>query len=262
MNEDVVKYYTKIYDEELRLNETCDNRHIVEREVKKKILKDYIAGNEKVLEIGAGTGLYSLYLAGLGCDVSACDIVPKHVKQIKDKSKKLGLKVEALVSDALEIPYKDNSYNLVMLSGPIYHLHGNENKKKAIKEAFRVCKENGIIVVDYLSEIHGFIQHALISSKYLSECTSEEIDLGICKDEVFSYDKKDNIINIMNEVGIKNINIYGTDSITRFIREDINNYTKDELLKWISFIYGISNNQGTIELSEHCLAIGRKVRKR
>lgn len=262
MNKDVVKYYTHVYDEELRLNETCDNRHIVEREVKKKILKNLISGNEKVLEIGAGTGLYSFYLAALGCDVSACDIVPKHVKQIENKSKKLGLKVDVLESDALKIPYENNQYDIVMLAGPIYHLHSTEEKKQAIKEAFRVCKENGIVVIDYLSELHGFIQHTLISSKYLSECTSKELDLGICKDEVFSYDKKENIISIMNQIGINDIDIYGTDSITRFIKEDVNNYTKEELEKWISFIYGMSNNQGTVELSEHCLAIGKKVRKR
>ena len=79
----VCEYYNNIYDEDKRLNNTCDNRHKTEREIKKKIITQYAKGN--ILDCSAGTGLYTLWLAQNNYNVSACDIVPEHVEQIKNK---------------------------------------------------------------------------------------------------------------------------------------------------------------------------------
>lgn len=254
----VISYYTENYDEDYRLGENCDNRHIVEREVKKHILSKYLKKGAKILEIGAGTGLYSISFAKEGYEVNACDIVPKHVKIIKEKAKKLNLKIETTVADALSLPYENEEFDLVLLSGPIYHFSEYNDKEISIKEAARVCKKSGVVVVDYLSEIHGFIQHSLLSAEFLKKSKIEDIMQYNCKDEMFSYDNRNRITNLMNTSGLEEVKVYGTDSITRFIREDINKLDKETLSQWIRFILSISDNEGVTELSEHCIAIGIK----
>ena len=258
MSISVNDYYNKVYDEEKRLNDDCDNRHKVEREVKKRIISSLLKDNSRILEIGAGTGVYCVEFAKLGHIVSACDIVQKHVDIINEKSKINNINIEAKYADALNLPYDSESYDIVLLSGPIYHLHNVEDKIKAIKEALRCLKKGGYIVVDYLSDIHGYIQHVLLSKDFLFQKDSNDFYNNLEIDEIFSYDNKNKIERIMNELGVKQTKFYSTDSITRFIKEDINKLNEIELNKWISFINNISSNENIIDLSEHCLVIGIK----
>ena len=249
---DVISYYEEIYNEELRLNETCDNRHKVEKIVKLNILDDLIVtyGIKSIADIGAGTGLYSIYFAKNGMDVSACDIVPKHVDIIKEKAEKNQLNMEIFVSDALNVKLPSNFYDMVLLAGPIYHLHTKEDKLKALKEAKRIVKKGGIIVVDYLSDIHGYIQHVLLDHEFLTK----ELDFSNI-DDVFSYDNYEKMQSFALQLDLEFIDVFGTDGITRFIREDINQLNEQLLNKWISFIKQISNKKEIIDLSEHCLCV-------
>lgn len=247
----VCDYYTTQYNEDNRLSENCDNRHKVEREVKKKILDTLVKG--KVLDIGAGTGLYSLYLASKGMEVTACDIVPEHIELIKSKANRLGYNVKYSIEDAISLTFSDNSFDTVLLAGPMYHLD-KDKQIEALKEAYRVCKKNGIIIVDYLSEIHGYIQHVLLDKETLMDK-----DLGKVKDNIFYYNTLEEVKNMFKNVGIKYIEAYGTDSITRFIAYNINELDTDHLERWIQFIYENSKTKSIIDLSEHNLIVGTKL---
>lgn len=257
---DVISYYENDYEEDERLGDGCDNRHLVEREVKKQIISDYVNKGDKVLEIGAGTGLYSIYFAKKGAKVTATDLVHKHVDIINRKIENENLDMNAMTSDALHLPFDDEEFDVVLLSGPIYHLSLLEDKNQAISEASRVCKNDGTVVVDYLPKIHGFIQHVLLSNEFLKGMNNEEIEKYDCKDDMFSYDDSATIKDVMNKNYISNVKVYGTDSITRFIKEEINLLKDEDLSKWVVFVKSISDNPGVVELSEHALAIGKKDR--
>lgn len=75
---DVINYY-EAYDEESRL--TRDNARKVEFVVTTEILNKYIVPNHKILELGAGTGAYSIYFSKRGNEVLATDLTPKHIEQ-------------------------------------------------------------------------------------------------------------------------------------------------------------------------------------
>ena len=260
-NMDVNDYYNNVYDEDKRLSDDCDNRHKVEREVKKMILTGLFHDNCSILEIGAGTGLYSIEFAKRGYHVSACDIVQKHVDIIKKKSELNNVAIDVKCADALNLPYESEIFDVVLLAGPIYHLHNVEDKIKAISEALRCCKPGGYIVVDYLSDVHGYIQHVLISKDYLLDKNPNDFYHELSIDEMFSYDNKKKIERIMQELGVNNLKFYSTDSITRFIKSNINALNNEELKQWITFIKNISDNENIVDLGEHCLAIGTKVKK-
>ncbi len=56
----------------------------------------------KILDLGAGTGEYSLYFAEKGYDVTAIELVEKHVNRIKEK-KKPGMNLKVFQGDALDL---------------------------------------------------------------------------------------------------------------------------------------------------------------
>ena len=82
----IVDKYTQ-YDEDKRLNE--DRAHNMEYLTTMRYVQKYLKPGDKILEIGAGTGRYSITLAKMGYDVTAVDLTPKYVDIMKRKSKGL-----------------------------------------------------------------------------------------------------------------------------------------------------------------------------
>ena len=85
MNE-IIEYYNH-YDEERRL---MRKSHMPEYLTTMRYIEKYLNNGAKIIEIGAGTGRYSLALADLGYDVTAIELVPHNIdimrKKVKPKS--------------------------------------------------------------------------------------------------------------------------------------------------------------------------------
>ena len=133
------QYYNK-FNEEKRLN----SRHgQIEFITSMKYIHEYIPEDReksdvKILDIGAGTGRYSVALAEEGYDVTAVELVKYNLGILKKKNSN----VKAMQGNALKLSkLKDETFDVTLLFGPMYHLFGVENKKKALEEAKRVTKK-------------------------------------------------------------------------------------------------------------------------
>lgn len=66
----IIEYYNN-YNEDNRLK---SKTHLPEYIISMKYIKKYLTNNSKILEIGAGTGRYSIALADMGYDVTAVNL--------------------------------------------------------------------------------------------------------------------------------------------------------------------------------------------
>jgi ubiquinone/menaquinone biosynthesis C-methylase UbiE len=99
-----------------------------------------------VYDIGGGTGVYALWLAGQGYDVHLLDAIPLHIKQAQEAAKQLNITLkEAVTGNARQLPYSDSSADAVLLLGPLYHLTERNDRLQALREASRVLKPNGLL---------------------------------------------------------------------------------------------------------------------
>jgi ubiquinone/menaquinone biosynthesis C-methylase UbiE len=100
--------------------------------------------NSKCIEIGCGSGVYSLEMMKEGRDCVASDISEKALELTEIKGKKFfGLKkVPTKIVDIYDICYKDNTFDLVFSDGVIEHL----NIPRVIKEMKRVVKKGGYLI--------------------------------------------------------------------------------------------------------------------
>lgn len=94
----------------------------------------------KVLDIGCQRGGYSINLKNIGCDVTAIDISMGYVKQAKEKVDD----VMFAQSDAEHLPFKENTFDTIILSEVLEHV---TDENKVIKEARRVLKNEGKVFV-------------------------------------------------------------------------------------------------------------------
>jgi SAM-dependent methyltransferase len=112
-----------------------------------KLLDPALAGTRfgQALEIGAGTGYFSLNLltAGLIDELTCTDISPGMLATLVENARRLGLDVAAVTADAEELPFEDQSFDLVLGHAVLHHLPAPE---RAFSELYRVLRPGGRIV--------------------------------------------------------------------------------------------------------------------
>ncbi|MGI8505997.1 MAG: class I SAM-dependent methyltransferase [Solirubrobacteraceae bacterium] len=102
-------------------------------------------GYDRSLEIGAGTGYFSLNLlqAGVVGEATCTDISPGMVQTLSENARRLGLSVRAARADAESLPFADASFDLVLGHAVLHHL---PNLRRAFAEFHRVLRPGGRIV--------------------------------------------------------------------------------------------------------------------
>ena len=103
------------------------------------------AGYERALEIGAGTGYFSLNLlqAGIVSEATCTDISPGMVAMLAANAKKLGVAVNAARADAESLPFASESFDLALGHAVLHHL---PNLRRGFAELHRVLRPGGRIV--------------------------------------------------------------------------------------------------------------------
>ena len=111
----------------------------------------YAGPGSKVLELGAGTGRYSIALAKEGMDVTAVELVESNLAILRENSKDIG-NLRSLQGDAADLwELSDNTFDVTLVLGPMYHLFEPEEVNRAIDEAIRVTKPGGVILFAFIS---------------------------------------------------------------------------------------------------------------
>lgn len=111
----------------------------------------YAAEGSKVLEVGAGTGRYSIALAKEGMDVTAVELVESNLAVLRKNSRGLE-NIRAFQGDAADLSrFVDDMFDVTLLFGPMYHLYETEEVNRAIDEAIRVTKPGGVIFFAFIS---------------------------------------------------------------------------------------------------------------
>jgi ubiquinone/menaquinone biosynthesis C-methylase UbiE len=139
-------YDTRIFEDELaRLPQECP----VERAVTERWLGRVAKLGDVIAEIGVGGGHYTEFLARRGCRLHLVDVSAHLLDAAMEKLRKSGLadlvagchhasatRLEGLLSD---------SFDLVLLMGPLYHLRSIEERQRSVQKSVRILKRDGTL---------------------------------------------------------------------------------------------------------------------
>ena len=109
----------------------------------RRIVADYIAPEDKVLECARGTGLLSAVIAGKCRQLTATDFAPKMLKRA-EKNCAAYSNVQFRQADILSLDSRDNSFDKVA-AGNVIHLL--DEPLKALDELNRVCRPGGMLII-------------------------------------------------------------------------------------------------------------------
>ena len=143
VNEEVLDFYNK--GAEIGRLERGIGK--IEYERTKEIILRYLP-KEKVIiyDVGGGVGVYSKWLGKLGHEVHLIELSPNAVEYAKQINASDSDIYHIEVGDARDIDKPNESADIVLLMGPMYHLINIEDRLKALNEAKRVLKKGGLLV--------------------------------------------------------------------------------------------------------------------
>ena len=259
---DYLEQYYSNYDEDERLTV----RHgQVEYLTTMKYIREALGsgGNQKILEVGAGTGRYSVALAREGYAVTAVELI-RHNLEILQSKLSGDEPITVLQGNALDLsPLADGSYDLTLLLGPMYHLYSREDKLKALSEAVRVTRPGGTIMVAYCMNeptvvmyVFGLNRLREIQEKHMLtedwHCISEPKDL-------FELIRTEEIAELDSELPVQRVKLVAADGATNYMRELIDGMDQETFDKWLEYHFAICERQDLIGASHHTLDILQKL---
>ncbi|BDS11958.1 class I SAM-dependent methyltransferase [Aureispira anguillae] len=169
-NDELYNIWAATYD--TNENKTRD----LDLKITQEVLKEYEF--EQVLEIGAGTGKNTAWLAHKAKHITAIDFSLEMLKLLQQKVK--GAAVEIFESDLNQKwPLKDEQVDLVLANLVLEHI---ENLEPIFAEAARVMKPQGTF---FVSELHPFKQY--MGSKASFEQNGERVSLNCYVHHISDY---------------------------------------------------------------------------
>ena len=136
----------------------------LEFERTKRILSRFLPTRRaRILDVGGGPGRYSFWLAGMGHSVHLVDALPLHITQAQEFQAKSKYPLTSIgLGDARSLDFSDEFANVILMFGPLYHLVRKRERLKALSEAHRILKRNGLFfgaaVSRFTSAIDGSVR--------------------------------------------------------------------------------------------------------
>lgn len=255
---------TKIYDNHDEDSRLTRSRHgQLEYLTTMRYIHKYLKRGMKILEVGAGTGRYSIALAKEGYDVTSVELVKSNLQKLKQNAK--GLKnIKSIQGDALDLSMlNDEIFDIVLILGPLYHLYNKRDQTRAIDEALRVCKKTGILMFAFIP-VHNFVfDYGMETDSNLIETIKENFtedfkprqfpEQGFTGFDIADFKK------LFKNKSFKALHLVSTDSILQ-IEEDREGFTMSdkEFEIFTKFHFAICEKIELLGLSAHLLYIGKK----
>ena len=258
--EALTAYYSG-YDEEGRLA----SRHgSVEFLTTMRYIERYLQPGMRILEIGAATGRYSHTLARMGYAVDAVELV-QHNIDIFQKNTQPGENVTIRQGNAKDLHFlEEDTYDITLLLGPMYHLFTVEEQLQALTEALRVTKKGGILMAAYCGNDATMVQYCFGRGMLKEKRYQDLVDPVTFKAssdpaELFELYRREDIDELMSHFAVKRLHYVGTDMATNYMRACIDEMDDDFFATYLRYHFTICERSDMVGVSHHILDISRKV---
>lgn len=260
---DIEQFYNK-FNEDKRLK----TRHgRIEYEATMHYILQYIEElrPDTIVDIGAGTGAYSLSLLDKTEQVIAIDVVKYNLGRMRLNAEKLQPQLQTKLTqykrDARKLRgIEDDTGDITLLLGPMYHLDTLEKRRKALSEAIRITKPGGVIFVGYIMNEYAVIMHGFNEHTIMEDIQSGRLDADyrINNDgEVYSFVRLEDIDDINRDMSVKRDIIFAPDGAANYLRPIINSLSEEEFEEYVRYQIKVSGRADLLGASAHLVDVLR-----
>lgn len=244
-----------IFNEDARLNHSKAVR--VEFLTTVHYIEKYLKDGDKILDIGAGAGEYSLYFARKGYEVSALELADANIAAFKKKLTPED-KIDLVQGNALDLSrYADKSFDIVLLFGPLYHLKNDADKQKCISEAKRVCKDGGKIFFSFISNDFVFLTEFGYDVNYFSNGDYDKETFKL-NDFPFVFHTVGAARKLLADGGINILHEVASDGASELLAARINEMSDEDYTQYLRYHFYICEKPELLGMTNHLLFMGEK----
>lgn len=207
--EKILENYYNNYDEDSRL--IRDKAHSIEYITTTKYIEKYLKKGDRIIEVGAGTGRYSINYAQKGYQVDSVELISKNLEILKSKITK-DMKINAIKGNCMDLSmYEDNTFDITLVLGPMYHLYDEKDIDKALKEVIRITKKGGKIFIAYITDDAVVLSYGLRKGnlKRLKQLCDQNWNVQKIEEEIFATNKVKDFDELISKFDIKNWKLLG-----------------------------------------------------
>ena len=256
---EILENYYNNYDEDSRL--VRDKTHTIEFITTTNFIDKYLKNGDRILEVGAGTGRYTIHYAQKGYKVDAVELVEKNLNILKSKITN-NLNVNAIQGNCLNLDmYEKDTFDITLILGPLYHLYTEEDAKKAIEEAIRVTKKHGKIIIAYITDDAVVLSYGVRKGnlKRLVTCCDENWKVEKKEEEIFASYRIDEFDKLISGFYVQKIETIAADGIAPQMQDFVNNFDEEEFKLYVDYHLKNCMRRELLGYSSHILEIIEKL---
>lgn len=259
-----------MYDANWDREDSRLQRHQLERDITWRYLERYLPASGRVLEVGTGTGHYTLELARRGYEVLAVDLAPELVRRVKERVTAAGLqgRVEVSLADGRCLAgVAEDAFEAVLLMGPLYHLVRREERLLALQRARACLRTGGILFSAFLSR-YGCLGDQLRKGAPRGEQYAEFESIVRCgcqparrgQGQGFRgyWATVEEIAPLHTEAGFEAIVVAGVEPAISADDESYNRLEGRQREFWLDLLFRVSAEPSMVASSRHLLYVGRR----
>lgn len=225
---DVVKKYCN-ENVLLELNRLSNPYNNIEFQTTLHMIDKYFKNTGKVLDLGCGPGRYSIELLKKGYNVTLYDISNEQLKLAKSNIEDINLKAdEYICGDCTDLSkFDDNSFDVVLLMGPMYHITDDSLRLDVLKNIKRILKDNGFAMIAYLNGL-GIIKSSIHECSFeyanIENFSKLLVDNAWSKDDSFTETYVATPFGAKKEIekcGLEIITYFGAEGFASGIHSDV-----------------------------------------
>ena len=255
----LTQYYGS-YDEDNRL---CSRHGMIEYLTTMRYIDKYLRPGMRILEVGAATGRYSHTLARRGFRVDAVELV-QHNVDIFNSLTQHGEEITIRQGDARDLScFDDETYDMVLLLGPMYHLFTEEDQRKALSESLRVLKRGGVLFAAYCGNDATMVNYCFGREMLKQEHYQRLVDMETFKAnadpaETFVLYRREDVEALMAAYPVTRLHFVGSDMFTNYMREAVDNMDDEFFSLFLRYHFATCERSDLVGASHHFLDICRK----
>lgn len=255
----LTEYYQN-YDEDGRLLRRYGS---VEFLTTVKYIDRYLKKGMSILEVGAGTGRYSLHYAKNGFHVTSADLIDHNLEILRSHITP-EMDIETYRCNACDLSaFGNDQFDLTLVLGPLYHLFGMEDKKRAVSEALRVTKPGGKVYIAFIMNDAVILDWGLVSGNLAKGLESGLISPAFhCQSSpelLFEMTTVQEIRELMSGFPIRELHLVASDGMVNHFREAIEQVDDELFEAWLQYHFATCERPDLIGYSNHSLYIGQKL---
>lgn len=256
---DYLNAYYSNYNEDGRL---LSQHGQVEFLTTMRYIQRYLQPGMRILEVGAGTGRYAHALSRLGFAVDAVELIPYNI-ELFQRNTQPGENITIRQGNALDLnAFAEESYDMTLVLGPMYHLYTEADQLKALSEALRVTKKGGIIFVAYcISDAsvigYGFKEGFAPMLLEKGMMDPETFKTFSTPADLFELYRKEDIDALMGHFPVTRLHYVATDLMTNHMRETVDGMDENMFALYLKYHFSVCERDDMVGVTHHSLDVFR-----